>query len=181
MKKTVKIERYKLAWIKDLLENLENTFVGNVSVKLATAALKNCQAIKAELELIEQMPQTKMPDGYEAFERARIALIEAHAEKDDAGKVVLRRLNDGVEEAVFASDDDRAKFEAEVEALRAENVELLEKVDEVNKARKEFSIDVGEVDLFTISVDSLEIRSEGKQNGFATYVVEALEPIFDAE
>lgn len=180
MKKTVKIERYKLAWIKDLLENLENAFVGNISVKLAVAASKNVQAIKAELDLVDSMPQTKMPEGFEDFERARMGIVEKHADKGEDGQVV-RRVVDGREEAVFSTETARKAFAEEFEQLRLGHVELLEKVDAVGKARQEFSTDLAEVDLFTINVDSLEIRSEGKQNGFATYVVQALEPILEME
>ncbi len=83
--------------------------LGNAKVPNAAASYALGKAVR------------KATPEFQAIEKARIALCEEHAIKDDAGKPVLRTMPDGREAFAMA---DQSAFDAALALLLAEPVTL---------------------------------------------------------
>ena len=178
MKKTVTIERQKLDALAGILGNLEDTFGTDINIKLAIAANKNLKVIEAELKLIDELAQTKFTDEVKQYEQGRHELLNKYADKNEDGSIKTRTIFNGSTEAVFANNEDHEAFEAEFEVYRQENVDVIEQYGRIMTARQEFINQTTDIDLQLISADILpNIRSEGKRNGYATYVISVLDPM----
>lgn len=112
-----------------LYQNL--TKLGKLSgVKFAYAVAKNIAILKPELEALQKSLEAA-PE-YTEFEKARIALAESMAKKDENGKPVS-------EDGKFVMEDDEA-FEKAFTALKEEHKDALEarkvQIEEQNELLK---------------------------------------------
>ena len=91
---------------------------GNLSgVKFAYALSKNKKLIMREIEMLNEV--IKQSEEYAKFEKKRVELCEKYAKKDEKGKPKIEK-----NEYLIAN---RKKFEKELEKLRADNKEPLDK------------------------------------------------------
>lgn len=67
-----------------LLEELKKI---NLSGKIGYAVAKNRKLVEQELETLQETAKV-LPE-FEAYEKARVALLEVHASKDETGKAII--------------------------------------------------------------------------------------------
>ena len=104
-----------------LYKNLNQ--LGNLGgVKFSYAIARNINLLKSEVESLDKVLQPH--EEFMEFERARIALVEKHAERDEKGKPKKEFVNNGSEQYVIKEGE--KKFEKEFEALKAKHKKAVE-------------------------------------------------------
>ena len=116
-------------------------------VKFAYGVSRNISLLKPEVESLEKA--AAVSEEYAEFEKARIALVEKFAKKDDKGKFIKKSNNYEIEEGK------QEELDKEFEALKAENQKVfdarLKQIEEYNELLKTDS----EVKLFKINLSDV--------------------------
>lgn len=120
-------------------------------VKFAYAIAKNIYKIKTEIEIMNET--LKASENYRIYDKKRSELAEKNAEKNKDGtpKSTINKTN-GQEEFVIG---DKKAFEKELEALKEEYKEEIEKREEQIKSYQDFLEEESPLELHRINSEEL--------------------------
>lgn len=171
MKKLV--ARNKLLALKTILSDMDKYFSNNIDSTFAYIAMKNLKSIEQELDVIDNTPTLKTPDGYAEYDNRRMELIKKNARKDDNGDLILTEDS----KATF-DEDGKIAFESDMKNLSVEFKELLDEVTEVNSRREEFMLGESEIEIYPIELTQLpKLATEGKSGAWIIEVMDILDII----
>lgn len=131
-------------------------------VKFAYAINRNKTILDAEVKAINEAKVEK--EDFQAYEKARIELVEAHAKKDKEGKPVI--LGNQYQIA------DQKKFDKEIAKLQKEHKKSLDnrqkQIDELNNFIKEEV----ELELYGIKLENVPENISVEKMGIITPLIE---------
>lgn len=134
-------------------------------VKFAYAVAKNNKAVTAEVETIQE--SAKFRDDFEAYEKARLELVKAHAVLEDNGEPKVN----GVGYIIKA--DERAMFDAAAELLRTEHKDACDHRDEQLRDYSKLLEEDTDIDLHKVKQEDLpEAITGGQMAGIFEMVAE---------
>jgi hypothetical protein len=142
--------------LMDFQKGLNN--VGNLQgAKFAYAVARNLAKIKTEIESIQKAFEA--PEAYIEYDKARAELAKTNAVKDEKGNPRIE-IEMGQQKYVIA---DQAKFDKELEELRAKHQPAVEARDRQVKEFEELLKGEVEIDLYTINPVLLPDTISGAQ------------------
>lgn len=147
--------------LSDILVAYTNQLKALKGAKFGYGLLKNLERVDKAVRSI--MDRRVIEPGFEAYEKARIALCEKYGDRDEKGEL-LKKFHDR-NNYDFVIDTHRANFDKEMEKLKKKNQELLDKQDRHQEAfnaflQEESKLELHKIDLEHVPQDiSLELLS----------------------
>ena len=120
-------------------------------VKFTYAVAKNLNILKNEIESLDKSmePSEKFAD----YEKARIALVELHAEKDDKGKAKIETSENGAQQYVI--DPENKMFKKAFDALKVKHKDAVSaREKQVEEYTKLLASD-SDVTLYKVKLDDV--------------------------
>ena len=134
-----------------LLYKALNRLGSLTGVKFAYAVSKNINILKNEIESLDKAMEPS--EKFMEYDKARIALVELHAEKDDKGKAKIETSASGAQQYVI--DEENKMFKKAFDTLKAKHKEAVDARDKQTEEYIKLLATDSDVKVYKVKLDDV--------------------------
>lgn len=153
------MKNYELFEIGQHIGNVLPSLEKIKGAKFHYALLKNIDLLQKELNLIQT--KAKPSDSFTEYEKARVALCEKHAGKNDKGEPNKRDIGNGQTE--YAIDTESEAWKNDIDKLKAEHQTAITERDEQIKQYNDMLDLDADIKFHLLSLEDIPNEVDGEQ------------------